>query len=205
MGNLRNEFNSKIRKSYITDNKITSCEKCEVSKDKASLHVHHINALADGGNNNCNNLIALCTRCHDEWHSIESYKFISFESWLDIPPYYVLVSLFHDISQLPGNLSPGRIKRIANVKFNLYKRFYSDSESSIKEKRQREGIEAKKSRGEWDDYGRPRAIDFDKFSKEYKRVLAGDIKPTECMKLLEITKPTYYRYRKEYDEVNVNK
>ena len=54
--------------------------------------------------------------------------------------------------------------------------------------------------GEWDDYGRPRALGFDKFCKEYKRVLNGDIKPFECMKLLGITKPTYYRYAKEYNE-----
>jgi len=42
-------------------------------------------------------------------------------------------------------------------------------------------------------------LHFDKFSKEYKRVLDGDIKPTEGMKLLDIT-PTYYRYAKEYNK-----
>jgi len=30
------------------------------------------------------------------------------------------------------------------------------------------------SHGEWDDYGRPRALDFDEFSKEYKKVLVGN-------------------------------
>lgn len=69
-----------------------------------------------------------------------------------------------------------------------------------KEKRQKEGIAAKKARGKWDDYGRPGALDFDKFSKEYKRVLDGSLKPTECMKLLGIPKSTYYRYAKEYNE-----
>ena len=29
-----------------------------------------------------------------------------------------------------------------------------------REKRQREGIEQKKARGEWDDYGRPRVMDL---------------------------------------------
>lgn len=96
------------------------------------------------------------------------------------------------------------METINNMLIEMYASF-AQAELEKKEKRQREGIEAKKSRGEWDDYGRPRALDFDKFSKEYKRVLAGDIKPTECMKLLEITKPTYYRYRKEYDDINVKK
>ena len=37
-----------------------------------------------------------------------------------------------------------------------------------KEKRQREGIDAKKRRGDWDDYGRPKVIEFDKFSVAYE-------------------------------------
>ncbi len=77
---------------------------------------------------------------------------------------------------------------------------FAHAEMEKRAKRQREGIEAKKARNEWSDYGRPRALDFNKFSKEYKRVLAGEIKPVECMKLLGITKPTYYRYAKEYKD-----
>lgn len=114
---------------------------------------------------------------------------------LEIPT--TLVELPND-----NNISTMILETINNMLIEMYASF-AQAELDKKEKRQREGIEAKKARGEWNDYGRPRVLDFDKFSKEYKRVLAGDIKPVECMKLLGITKPTYYRYRKEY-EVNCN-
>ncbi|NFH74195.1 recombinase family protein [Clostridium botulinum] len=93
------------------------------------------------------------------------------------------------------------METINNMLIEMYASF-AQAELDKKEKRQREGIAAKKARGEWDDYGRPRALEFDKFTKEYKRVLNGDLKPFECMKLLGITKPTYYRYAKEYNEMS---
>lgn len=200
MNNLRKEFHSKIRDAYLKDNKICECEKCKRNKSKTSLHVHHRFALADGGTNEYSNLIALCTRCHDEWHSIEGYNYMSFEQWLEIPPYFVLINVFHQITDLPGNLSTSRIKRIATVEFNLYKKFGDKSETNIKDERRKKAIKNKIEKGELDGYGRPRALDFDKFSNEYKRVLVGDIKPFECMKLLGLTKATYYRYVKEYSE-----
>lgn len=104
------------------------------------------------------------------------------------------------LTELPkdNSISTMIMETINNMLIEMYASF-AQAELEKKEKRQREGIAAKKARGEWDDYGRPRALDFNKFVKEYKRVLSGDIKPTECMKLLDITKPTYYRYRKEYE------
>jgi DNA invertase Pin-like site-specific DNA recombinase len=105
------------------------------------------------------------------------------------------------LTDLPSDSSIATMimETINNMLIEMYASF-AQAELEKKEKRQKEGIEAKKSRGEWDDYGRPRALDFEKFSKEYKRVLDGAIKPVECMKLLGITKPTYYRYAKEYNE-----
>lgn len=107
------------------------------------------------------------------------------------------------LTELPKDSSIASMimETINNMLIEMYASF-AQAELEKKEKRQREGIEAKKVRGEWDEYGRPRALEFDKFSKEYKRVLVGDIRPTECMKLLGITKPTYYRYAKEYKEKN---
>lgn len=104
------------------------------------------------------------------------------------------------LTDLPSDSSIASMimETINNMLIEMYASF-AQAELEKKEKRQREGIAAKKARGEWSDYGRPRALDFDKFAKEYKRVLSGDIKPVECMKLLGITKPTYYRYAKEYE------
>jgi DNA invertase Pin-like site-specific DNA recombinase len=109
---------------------------------------------------------------------------------LEIPT--TLVELPND-----NNMAKMMMETINNMLIEMYASF-AQAELEKKEKRQREGIVAKKARGEWDDYGRPRALDFDKFSKEYERVLQGAIKPTECMKLLGMTKPTYYRYVNEY-------
>ena len=103
--------------------------------------------------------------------------------------------------ELPSdnNMSKMMMETINNMLIEMYASF-AHAEMDKRAKRPSEGIAAKKARGQWDDYGRPRAMDFDKFAKEYRRVLAGDIKPTECIQLLGITKPTYYRYRKEYEE-----
>ncbi|WP_238948844.1 recombinase family protein [Clostridium sp. YIM B02569] len=104
------------------------------------------------------------------------------------------------LTELPNDSSIATMimETINNMLIEMYASF-AQAELEKKEKRQREGMAAKKARGEWDDYGRPRALEFDKFKKEYKRVLVGDIKPFECMKLLGLTKPTYYRYVKEYE------
>ena len=32
-------------------------------------------------------------------------------------------------------------------------------------------------------------------------ILKGELKPKECMQLLGITKPTYYRYKEEFEEM----
>lgn len=44
-------------------------------------------------------------------------------------------------------------------------RAMAEAEIEKKEKRQREGIQAKKDRGEWDDYSRPRSMSLDVLAK----------------------------------------
>lgn len=106
-----------------------------------------------------------------------------------------------DYTSLKSDMATMMMETINNMLIEMYASF-AHAEMEKRTKRQSEGIVAKKERGEWEDYGRPRNMDFDKFSKEYERVVKGEIKPTELMKLLNITKPTYYRYRKEYSEKN---
>lgn len=104
-----------------------------------------------------------------------------------------------DFSNLDNGMSKMMMETINNMLIEMYASF-AHAEMEKRAKRQEEGIAAKKNRGEWSDYGRPRVLEFDKFVKEYKRVLKGELKPVECMKLLEISKAAYYRYRKEYEE-----
>lgn len=69
----------------------------------------------------------------------------------------------------------------------------AQAEIEKKEKRQREGIDSKKARGEWDDYGRPAVMPIDEFSEHYQKVVSGEIRPFELMKQLGMSKSTYYR------------
>lgn len=101
-----------------------------------------------------------------------------------------------DFSKMDNGMAKMLMETINNMLIELYAAM-AESELDKKEKRQAEGIEAKKARGEWDDYGRPRALNIDTFRTEYQRVLSGAIKPFQLMKELGLTKSTYYRYVKE--------
>jgi DNA invertase Pin-like site-specific DNA recombinase len=103
-----------------------------------------------------------------------------------------------DLSKLDNKMATMIMDTINNMLIELYATM-AQAEIEKKEKRQQEGIQAKKDRGEWEDYGRPKAMDFDTFKKEYMRVIDGTIKPFELMKELGLTKPTFYRYKKQYE------
>ncbi len=86
---------------------------------------------------------------------------------------------------------------INNIIIELYTSL-AEAEMHKREKRQREGIEQKRLRGEWADYGRPRAMDKERFSKEYMEAEENGITPFDLMRKLGLSKSTYYRYRKEF-------
>lgn len=77
------------------------------------------------------------------------------------------------------------------------------TELERKKKRQREGYEELRKRGEWDKLGRPRKMSKEDFAAEYKHVLNGELKTCELMRKLGLKKDTYFRYVKEYKE-NLN-
>lgn len=104
-----------------------------------------------------------------------------------------------DLSKLDNNMARMIMDTINNMLIELYATM-SQAEIEKKEKRQQEGIQAKKGRGEWEDYGRPKAMDFDAFAKEYQRVIDGSVKPFELLKELGLSKPTFYRYKKQFDD-----
>lgn len=104
-----------------------------------------------------------------------------------------------DLSTLDNSMARMMLETINNMMIELYASM-AQAEIEKKEKRQREGIQAKKERGEWADYGRPHAQGREAFfSGGYEKVLSGEIRPVDLMKQLNITKPTYYRYKKEYE------
>ena len=110
-----------------------------------------------------------------------------------------------DLSQMENNLAKMMIETINSVLIEIYASL-AQAEMEKKEKRQREGMEAKKLRGEWDEVGRPRAIEQEKFNQEFLRVIEKEVTPTQLQKELGLTSSTFYRYRKncfeEFPEFN---
>lgn len=104
-----------------------------------------------------------------------------------------------DISKLDNTMAQMLIETVNNMLIELYAAM-AQAEIEKKEKRQREGIEAKKARGDWDDYGRPSSVNIEDFKKYYQKVVDGQIRPTELMKQLGISKSTYYRYAERVKE-----
>lgn len=102
-----------------------------------------------------------------------------------------------DISKLDNSMAQMLMETVNNMLIELYAAM-AQAEIEKKEKRQREGIDAKKARGEWDDYGRPAVMSIEDFAAEYQKVLSGEIKPFELMKKLGMSKTTYYRYVKKF-------
>lgn len=70
------------------------CRKCGRGKNQAQLDGHHIVAKMDGGGDELNNLITLCSACHGEWEVAEATCVVTFEEWLTYPPYVHLLSLW---------------------------------------------------------------------------------------------------------------
>ncbi len=104
-----------------------------------------------------------------------------------------------DLSKLDNTMALMVMETINNMLIELYATI-AHAEMEKREKRQREGIEAMKARGEWDKYGRHRKCELKKFCEEYAAVERGEIKPFELIKKMGLTKPTFYRYKKQYEE-----
>lgn len=68
-----------------------------------------------------------------------------------------------------------------------------------KEKRQQEGIAAKKARGEWADYGRPKAQKPSNWEDVITQGNNGEITAVKAMKLTGLKKTTFYKLLKQQD------
>lgn len=98
-----------------------------------------------------------------------------------------------DLSAMDNAMARMIMETINNMLIELYATM-AQAEIEKKEKRQKEGIKAKKERGEWDDYGRPAIMPIEDFAEEYKKVQSGELRPFQLMKQLGMSKTTFYRY-----------
>lgn len=106
-----------------------------------------------------------------------------------------------DYSNLDNAMASMLMETVNSMLIELYAAL-AQAEIEKKEKRQREGIQAKKDRGEWSDYGRPAIMSDEDFAKEYQKVLSGEIKPFNLMRQLSMKKSTFYRYIKRINHTH---
>lgn len=104
-----------------------------------------------------------------------------------------------DLSAMENAMARMMLETINNMMIELYASI-AQAEIEKKEKRQREGIESKKVRGEWEDYGRPRVMSLEEFSSHYRLVQQGEKRPFELMRELGMSKPTFYRYKTQIEK-----
>ena len=105
-----------------------------------------------------------------------------------------------DYNQLDNgqSLSSMMLETISNMLIEMYA-VLAQAEMEKRVKRQSEGIQSKRDRGEWADYGRPAVMTLEQFKIEYKRVQDGLERPVDCMRRLGMTKPTFYRYKSKIE------
>lgn len=110
--------------------------------------------------------------------------------FLDIP------TTMTDFSSLNDDLAIMMMSFINEMLISFYD-LMAKAELKRKIKRQKEGIQALKDRGQWNTYGRPRKMDLETFKSQYNRVLNGEIGSLELMRELKLSKNTYFRYIKQ--------
>lgn len=116
--------------------------------------------------------------------------------FLDIPTTYM------DFSSLNDSMAEMIMECVNRMLIEFYD-CIARSELKRKQKRQREGIEEMKNRGEWEKYGRPRCMSKEDFEKEYKRVLSGEIGTLALQRKLNLNRDTYFRYVREYKKAHI--
>lgn len=102
-----------------------------------------------------------------------------------------------DFSKLGNDMAAMLMETVNNMLVELYASI-AEAELLKKEKRQREGIEAMKERGEWYKYGRPqykKPTNWDEVVTAWK---AGEIQAVEAQKRLGMKPATFYKKLKEW-------
>lgn len=101
-----------------------------------------------------------------------------------------------DLSSLDNSMAKMIMETINNMLIELYATM-AQAELEKKEKRQREGIEAMKARGEWHRYGRPQIQKPNNWDEVIKQWKHGEISAVKAMELTNTKKTTFYKLTKE--------
>ncbi len=106
---------------------------------------------------------------------------------LDIPTTLI------DLSTIGDESARLIMEMTSNILIEVYTTI-AEQELRRKEKRQREGLDAKKARGEWADMGRPRVMPLDEFRKHYAAVERGEKTKAELQRELGMKHASFFNY-----------
>lgn len=135
-------------------------------------------------------------RADETKQELEYFKFHNVRIiFLDIPTTQI------DLTLMTDEMSATILTCINDMLISFYD-LMARTELQRKKKRQQEGIEAKKARGEWGNYGRPRLMSAADFARHYQRVIDGSIGSLALMRELGLNKDTYFRYVREYKQAH---
>ena len=101
-----------------------------------------------------------------------------------------------DLSKMDNAMAKMILETVNHMLIELYAAM-AQAEIEKKEKRQREGSEQMKVRGEWDNYGRPRVQKPKNWDEVIKKWQTGEISAVEAMRLTGIKKSSFYKMVKE--------
>ena len=101
-----------------------------------------------------------------------------------------------DLSKMNNAMAKMILETVNHMLIELYAAM-AQAEIEKKEKRQREGIEQMKARGEWDNYGRPCVQKPQNWDEVISRWQDGEITAVEAMRLTGMKKSSFYKYVKK--------
>ena len=101
-----------------------------------------------------------------------------------------------DISKMDNTMAQMILETVNHMLIELYAAM-AQAEVEKKEKRQKEGIEAKKLRGDWDNYGRPKVEKPSNWNEVIEKLNAKEITAVQAMKMLRLKKSSFYKLLKE--------
>lgn len=102
-----------------------------------------------------------------------------------------------DFGQLGNDMAAMMMETINNMLIELYASL-AEAELQKKQKRQREGIEAMKQRGEWEKYGRPAYQKPNNWDEVIASWQAGKITAVEAQRQLNMKPATFYKKVREW-------
>lgn len=97
-----------------------------------------------------------------------------------------------DLSRMDNDMAKMILETVNHMLIELYAAM-AQAEIEKKEKRQREGIEQMKQRGEWDKYGRPHIQKPQNWDEVIEKWKSGELSAVEAMRLTGIKKSSFYK------------